>query len=280
MVDRFGRRLNYGTRGLRGIRGPPGIAGGIKDLMYTILYHLRKYDEIGCFIIESEKDVKRSGQKITTWVTKTEKSKNLIAIKGREATKIEQITDGKMVIKMDNCAYYLEKLLFGNEPGCGFICITFQCNKSDHIMVLASNFTQMGVILHQTEEILCSQTHIIIRGHLNSKEHQHKIENDNKAWTTIFLQYNITPDRKMLFEYTLQNQKHGTFEFQAPALMQSGFFIGSRPIPHKEVQNEDTPIFFSGRISSFELYFSPDNTDTFPSDLKKAILKDQTVDLI
>ena len=74
-VDIFGASRGGKASASRGKRGPPGKPGSIRDLCKwlpkTTLATLRKHEENGCFILQSDDDIKMSGKTIEIWIAYT-----------------------------------------------------------------------------------------------------------------------------------------------------------------------------------------------------------------
>ena len=100
MVDVFGgarsgKRIR-GPRGLPGTKGSKGDSGksGMEELCSwmpnTVLKNLQEQEEVCCFFIEDlEKDVKRTGNDVTEWISRGATKRNLALSKDKKPAKLK-----------------------------------------------------------------------------------------------------------------------------------------------------------------------------------------------
>jgi hypothetical protein len=267
MVDVFGRSRSYSRVG-RGLRGPPGRPG-ISDLCQWLpkstVNHLRKFEESGCFLLDLSSDIVREGKNIIKWVSRSEKG-DFQAV--HPATSIFELPDGGKAVEFDNCRYHCPREIFECRKGSGFLCITFQTDV-DHLQTLVGNYKKHDP-LFQNHEITLTGSEIFVTGYLNKKPMEMPIHNDNRKWTTLFLQFSVTPG-EIHFKYIINAtpKMSGEFSLSAPAACYSqGITLGSR---------KDDTQKFSGKLHAVEFYFTSETRDRIPEEIVMLVSKQQIV---
>ena len=262
MVDVFGRA---GGNTSRGKRGHPGRPGGIKDLClwapHSLINHFRQFDESGCFLLEKSTDVEWKNKKISVWKSRTTKG-NLIGTK--PAKNIEIIYEGVSAIDFLKNQYKSDLFFIPSINGVGFVCISFMTDSDDEQILIGHRSTPD--IFKETREIKITGTEIFFTAFQEKKLVDIPIMNDNRKWTTLFLQYIVTDDTSVHFRYTINGDpdNSGQFSCDKATGTSNGFSLGSSTSGEK---------FFSGKIHGLEMYFQPKARDIFPDELIKLISK-------
>ena len=152
MVDVFGGLgLFAGQRGPRGLPGKQGQRGmsGMEDLCSwmpnTVLKNLQEQEEVCCFTLtDLEKDVKRSGNDVTAWISRGATKRNLATSTNKKPAKLKTLSQfypKRYVLEFKDCGYegdYI-RLLDYTLTSYGFICATFR-TADDSIQTLLSNY--------------------------------------------------------------------------------------------------------------------------------------------
>ena len=277
MVNIFGDRGKKGTRGERGAmgptgrqgprgeRGPEGEAGSFDDLCSwmpnSVLKQLQEEEEM-CYSLTSESDVKREEGEIVEWKCRNKKHDS---IKADIASKDLIEVSGGYAIGFNRNRYKEEEMLmFQCLTGySGYLCITFRVSGEEE-QTLMTNF-QEGDRFHQFHEISATRDEIRIWGCKNKQPTFTSIKHDCRGWTTLFIEYKVSPS-ELKGTYNIDGTQ-GEFTFDRPYVCRSGTFIGGR---------SDGTKFLTGAIHAIERY-SMESKQDLPYILKDLIIKGQKI---
>ena len=264
-MDRFGA---IGAKGaIRGRRGPPGRDGSIKDLCQWMpagtLWNLWKYEETGAFHLGKTTDVQVQNHTVTSWNSRSELGKNLTSV--HPAT----LTTFPNAIEFTGKEYYHAPInTVACITGSGYLAITFQTD-SDHTQTLIGRYRKRDPLL-QNFEINVTTNEIFVCGYAKNKPIQIPIMHNCRNWTTLFLQYTITPSKEMHFEYMLDadiDQK-GQFSLHASRGAKPSMILGAR---------EDHTQYFSGKIHALDIYFTENSNERIPDPISLLVSRHQKV---
>ena len=271
MVDIFGG--SGSSKATKGPRGPPGAPGTIRDLCKWMplgtVRTLRNYEEKGCFLLGLSSDITRqeSGQAILSWNSRSQLGKHLKAI--HPASEITTLPNGQKAIEFTGKECYHAPLRpIECIPGSGFLAITF-LTDSDAIQTLVGRHRKKDFLM-QNFEINVTTTEIFVCGYLKKKPIQIPIMHNCRKWTTFFLQYTITPQKDIHFEYMINadiNQK-GQFSLNAARGTMPGMTLASR---------ENGSQHFSGKIHALEIYFTENSKERIPDEISLLVSRDQKI---
>ena len=268
MVDIFGASRSKGA--IRGRRGPPGKDGSIKDLCQWMpagtLQNLWKYEETGSFHLGKSTDVDVHNHTITSWNSRSESGKHLKAM--RPATLITLPHKQKAIEFTGKESYHALINTVECITGSGYFAITFQTD-SDHTQTLVGRYRKRDPLL-QNFEINVTTNEIFVCGYSKKKPIQVPIMHNCRKWTTLFLQYTITPSKEMHFEYMIDvdiDQK-GQFSLHSARGLNPSMTLGSR---------EDSSQFFSGKIHALEIYFNENSNERIPDPISLLVSRHQKV---
>ena len=93
---------------------------------------------------------------------------------------------------------------------------------------------------------------------------------DCRNWTTLFLQYSITPTKEIHFEYMINadiDQK-GQFSLQASRGSSPSMTLGAR---------ENRTQYFSGKIHALDIYFTENSNGRIPDPILMLVSRDQKI---
>ena len=187
-VDKFGDC----DEGEREKRGPPGKNGF--DLCIwlpnAILENLQR-EEVYCFTLtDLEKDIKRSGDDVVEWISRSSVKLNLIVNTDKKPAKSKELSPKWYALVCKESGYESDDiLLFKYIDGidCGFICLTFR-TSSDSVQTSISDFqtdpTSYFDVSVTSSEIMVSLFNIITK-----KLKKVSIQQDCRNWTTFFIEY-------------------------------------------------------------------------------------------
>ena len=197
---------------------------------------------MGSFHLGKSTDVDVHNHTITSWNSRSESGKHLKAVHPATLTTFPDAIEftGKE-------SYHARINTVECITGSGFFAITFQTD-SDHTQTLVGRYRKRDPLL-QNFEINVTTNEISVCGYSKKKPIQVPIMHNCRKWTTLFLQYTITPFKEMHFEYMIDadiDQK-GQFSLQASRGLNPSMTLGSR---------EDRTQYFSGKIHVFEIYFT------------------------
>ena len=259
-----------GPPGKKGSQGPAGHDGSIIDLSHwlpkTVLYNLQKNDEIGCFFIESEKDIVKKGKDIIAWNSRCSKN----GLKGEKpASELIQLSNKKALL-FKNSRYTSDEifLLANYENTYGFMCITFRSSGNEEQVLITNYDKEEG---ENYIQICVTASEIIIYGIENRKPKTVFIQHSSKHWTTFFLEF-ATRDRITEYNYVINAQgksQGGNFILSTHYEWINGFSMGS---------TYDDKKFFIGEIASLELYYKNERNAPFliPC-IRDLIISNQTI---
>ena len=267
-----------GDQGLKGDRGPPGVKGSpatITDLCTwmpnTVLKNLHENEEVGCFfIVDLKKDIKRTGDSITQWTSRSQKHLNLTAEKTSKS--ITELANERYALVFHNSRYINDDILLlpTHSETHGFICMTFYISGGgggDHEQTILSNFQSDNDNWH---EISATNTKINIWGKEKGKIKCVTINHDVlHKWTTLFVEQVTGKNNQTQGRYIINNDPKliGTFTFDAYSFTYTGFSVGSR---------YDNTRFFQGKIASIEKYHARGDKQ-IPQVVKDLVIKNQLI---
>ena len=293
MVDVFGgarsgKRIR-GPRGLPGTKGPKGDTGkrGMEDLCAwmpnTVLKNLQEQEEVCYFFIEDlEKDVKRSGNDVTEWISRGATKRNLTLSKGKKPAKLKLLMEwypNRYILEFKDCGYEGDRirLLDYTLTSYGFICVTFR-TSGDGIQTLLSNYQTEN--LERYFDVSVTSSDITIRLFEQKMKKPVKvvpIQYDCQKWTTFFLEYFPSNNNVVQFRYIINNDQKDSehFSFQRPPLEEQYIIEGC-----SICSRWDEPFHcFKGDLSSLEIYHEGGlmNNQGIPECVKERIIKNQLI---
>ena len=259
-----------GPPGKKGSQGPAGLPGSIIDLSQwlpkTLLYNLQQNDEIGCFFIESEKDIIRKGVDVITWRSRSSK----FNLKGEKPSKeLIQLRD-KKALSFKHTRYTSDDIdfMFNFENTYGFMCVTFRSSGSDEQVLITNYDIDEG---GNYMDVCITPTEIKIHGIEKRKPKTIFIQHSSKNWTTLFLEF-VTRGDITDYNYIIKSQgisEEGGFTMSTHSEMTNGFSLGS---------SYDDKRFFLGEVASLELYHVRQRDGKFlPSCVRNVIISNQVV---
>ena len=285
MVNIFGNEAVRGKKGDRGPSGPRGLpgkqgekgdSGSIEDsctwMGNTVLKNLELYDDKGCFFIDDPAtDVEQSKEgEITTWVSRTFEKNNLEAERtAKHLTK--KLPNNRYGIVFDGKSrYYSEKLGLLQVSGgncIGFLCITFRTMSDAKDQVLVSNF-QYSDMPYREISLSGIEKKIFITSYNQEGKPKHiSIDHDAKQWTTLYIEYNGYTSKPSDYTYIIKGAdstiSSGHFTLDSDDYAAFGLAVGSR------FSNDG---FFTGEISSLEIYHVSNTLKKFPKCLQNLVI--------
>jgi hypothetical protein len=259
-----------GSQGPTGEKGPAGLPGSVIDLSQwlpkTLLYNLQPNDEIGCFFIESEKDIVKKGTDVITWKSRSSKYN----LKGEKPSKeLIQLTN-KKALSFKNTRYTSDDIYFMSNyvNTYGFMCATFRSSGNDE-QVLITNYDED--VKGNYMDVCITSTEIKIHGIEKLKPKTVFIQHSSKHGTTFFLEF-VTRGDITDYNYIIKSQdisEEGGFTFSTHYEWINGFSLGS---------SYDDKRFFLGEVASLELYHTKQKNGQFlPPCIRNVIISNQIV---
>lgn len=262
-----------GKRGADGIEGPPGKKGvdgisGIvefsKWLPNSMLKFFQETEEMACFFIQNESDLKKDHGNIIEWISKNKK----IGIKSESpSSELIMLPNKRKALCFKNNVYSSRELEFVNffPHRFGFLCITFKTSSNNKQVILSNR----GLGDESIFEIITTGTEIVIVGMENDEETKHIIQFQCHDWVTLFLEY-FTTETTLNFDYLINNDSnhHGSFVIDSYEDMTEGICVGGT------IDKKD---FFQGEIASLEFYHIQSNERELPTCLKQIVIKKQMI---
>ena len=266
-----------GKRGADGIEGPPGKKGekghdgtsGIVELSKwlpnSMLKSFQETEEMACFFIQNESDLKKDHGNIIEWISKNKK----IAIKSKSpSSELIMLANKRKALCFKNNVYSSRELEFVNffPNRFGFLCITFKTSSNNKQVILSNR----GMGDESIFEIITTGTEIVIVGMKNDEEEKHIIQFQCHDWITLFLEY-FTTETTLNFDYLINNDSNhqGRFMIDSYEDMTAGISVGG---------TIDENNFFQGEISSLEFYnIKTKKKRELPTCLKEILIKNQKI---